>query len=92
MFSIILGGDSVERRKPAPDALFKAMEFCRAEPGETVMIGDSLTDIEAGKAANTLTCAITGGFRPDEELLASGCDVLISSLIQLVDHFEPAGR
>lgn len=89
MFSIILGGDSAERKKPEPDALLKAMEFCGVEPGETVMIGDSLTDIDAGKAANTLTCAILGGFRPDEELLTSGCDVLISSLMQLADHFEP---
>jgi len=89
MFSLILGGDSVARRKPEPDALIKAMEFCRAEPGETVMIGDSLTDIEAGKAANTITCAILGGFRPDEELLDSGCDFLINNLIQITDHFEP---
>ena len=92
MFSIILGGDSIERRKPEPDALLKAMEFCRAEPGETVMVGDSLTDINAGKAANTITCAILGGFRPDGELLASGCDVVISDLKQLVDYFEPVTR
>ena len=89
MFSIILGGDSIERRKPAPDALLKAMEFCSAMPAETVMIGDSLMDIRAGKAANTVTCAILGGFRPDEELLASGCDYLISGLIQITDYFEP---
>ncbi|MCL2878212.1 MAG: HAD-IA family hydrolase, partial [Acidobacteria bacterium] len=87
MFSIILGGDSVERRKPEPDALLKAMEFCRAKPGETVMIGDSLTDIQAGKAANAVTCAILGGFRPDEELRASGCDYLINNLMQISDYF-----
>ena len=92
MFSVILGGDSVERRKPEPDALLKAMEFCRATPEETVMIGDSLTDIQAGKAANAATCAILGGFRPDEELLASGCDVLINNLIQIADYFEPLKR
>jgi len=89
MFSIILGGDGVERRKPEPDALLKAMEFCRAKPCETVMVGDSLTDIDAGKAAKAITCAILGGFRPDEELLASGCDFIITSLIQLTDYFEP---
>jgi phosphoglycolate phosphatase len=89
MFSIVLGGDSVERRKPEPDALLKAMDLCRAKAAETVMIGDSLTDIEAGKAAGAVTCAILGGFRPDDELRASGCDYLISSLIQLADYFEP---
>jgi len=92
MFSVILGGDSLERRKPEPDALLKAMDLCRAAPGETVMVGDSLTDIEAGKAANVITCAILGGFRPDEELIASGCDFLIASLTQLTDYFEPVSR
>ena len=91
MFSIILGGDSVERRKPEPDALIYAMEFCRVAPWETVMIGDSLTDIQAGKAANTITCAILGGFRPDEELLASGSDYLINNLLQITDYLNPVG-
>ena len=88
-FAIVLGGDSVEHPKPKPDALFKAMEFCRATPAETVMIGDSLTDIHAGKAAGTMTCAIMGGFRPDEELRTSGSDFLIGDLSQLADCFEP---
>ena len=91
MFSIILGGDSVERRKPEPDALINAMEFCRVAPWETVMIGDSLTDIQAGKAANTITCAILGGFRPDEELFASKSDYLINNLLQITDYLEPVG-
>jgi len=92
MFSVILGGDGMERRKPEPDALLKAMDLCRAAPGETVMIGDSPTDIKAGKAANAITCAILGGFRPDGELIASGCDFLITGLIQLTDYFEPVSR
>ena len=92
MFSVILGGDSVERCKPEPDALLKVMELCRAKPEETVMIGDSLTDIEAGKAANVLTCAIRGGFRPDEVLISSGCDFLITDLMQITDYCEPVSR
>jgi len=88
-FSIILGADAVRERKPAPEALFKAMEFCGATPEETVMIGDGLVDIQAGKAAGTATCGILGGFRPDEELINSGCDVLITALPQLADHFIP---
>ena len=91
-FSVILGGDSVDRCKPEPDALIKAMEFCCVDPAETVMIGDSLTDIEAGKAANTITCAILGGFRPDEELINSNCDFLITNLMQITDYIEPIAK
>jgi phosphoglycolate phosphatase len=86
-FSIILGGDSVQNRKPAPEALFKAMDYCRALPSETVMVGDSAVDIQAGKAAGTITCGILGGFRPPEELHAAQCEFLITNLLQLADRF-----
>lgn len=88
-FSIILGGDSVQQRKPHPESLIKAMEFCQSPPSETVMVGDSAVDIRAGKAAGTTTCGIIGGFRPAEELRAANCDLLITSLLQLADHFTP---
>jgi phosphoglycolate phosphatase len=88
-FSIILGGDSIQKRKPDPESLIKAMDFCRSLPSETVMVGDSAVDIRAGKAAGTTTCGILGGFRPAEELQAANCDLLITSLLQLADHFSP---
>jgi phosphoglycolate phosphatase len=87
-FSIVLGGDSVQNRKPNPEPLIKAMDFCQTLPSETVMVGDSAVDISAGKAAGTITCGIIGGFRPEEELRAANSDLLITSLLQLADHFK----
>jgi phosphoglycolate phosphatase len=86
-FCSVLGGDSVRNRKPDPEALLKAMSACNALPSETVMIGDSRVDIEAGKAAAVLTCGVLGGFRPREELEAAGCDLMIENLIELATHF-----
>lgn len=88
-FSMILGGDSVQNRKPNPEALLKAMDFCQASPGETAMIGDSAVDIEAGKAAGVITCGIPGKFRAKAELKSAGCDLFIQNLTQLADHFHP---
>jgi phosphoglycolate phosphatase len=88
-FSIVLGGDSVKNRKPDPEALVKAMEFCGAIPSETVMVGDSRVDMEAGKAAGVITCGISGKFRPADELVQTGCDLIINTLPQLADFFRP---
>ncbi|HSW38712.1 MAG TPA: HAD-IA family hydrolase [Acidobacteriota bacterium] len=88
-FSIVIGGDSVKNRKPDPESLLKAMAFCGVLPAETVMVGDSLVDIEAGKAAGTITCGITGRFRPKNELERAGCDLIITRLPQLADYFRP---
>ena len=88
-FSIILGGDSTSKRKPDPEPLLKAMDFCKAASSETVMVGDSAVDMEAGKAAGVTTCGIAGGFRPAGELEASGCDLIINSLLELSIKFGP---
>ena len=88
-FCAIVGEDGSSPRKPDPALLFKAMDRCGAGPADTVMVGDSAVDIEAGKAAGVFTCGVLGGFRPREELEAAGCDLLIDNLRQLADHFRP---
>jgi phosphoglycolate phosphatase len=84
---LILGGDSIQNQKPHPESLQKAMEFCKAPPSETVMVGDSPVDMEAGKAAGITTCGVLGGFRPQRELEAAGCDLIIKNLLELSDYF-----
>jgi phosphoglycolate phosphatase len=88
-FSVILGGDSIQNRKPDPESLLKAMDLCKAAPSETVMVGDSAVDIQAGKAAGVTTCGILGGFRPAGELESSECDLIIHNLLELADYFGP---
>jgi phosphoglycolate phosphatase len=87
-FRIVLGGDSVQKRKPDPEALFTAMEYCNASPPQTAMIGDSRLDIEAGKAAGVTTCGVLGGFRPREELEDAGCDLILNNLLELPKYFR----
>ena len=88
-FCPVLGEDSTQTRKPDPTALLNAMECCAASPEETVMVGDSPVDIEAGKAAGVMTCGVRGGFHPTEELEAAGCDLIIGNLLELAVHFRP---
>jgi len=88
-FCVVLGGDSLARRKPHPDQILSALERCQASPRETVMVGDSPTDIHAGKAAGVLTCGLSCGFRGREELEAAGCDVIIDHFARLLHHFSP---
>jgi phosphoglycolate phosphatase len=88
-FCLILGGDGTLNRKPSPDALLKAMEVCAVSPSETVMVGDSASDIQAGRAAGVTTCGIPGKFRPRKELEEAEPDLLIDSLLRLADYFCP---
>jgi phosphoglycolate phosphatase len=78
----IVGGDAVTHMKPAPDALFLALDQLGVEPGQALMVGDSITDVEAARAAGIPVVLIRGGYTqaPVEEL---GADLICDSLKDL---------
>ena len=67
---VAMGETANIRRKPAPDAIFAAMELLGAEKESTVYIGDSEVDVESAKNAGIDLVAVSWGFR-DAEMLAS---------------------
>jgi phosphoglycolate phosphatase len=88
-FRLVLGGDSTRLRKPDPAPLLEAMERCGAGPGDSVMVGDSPVDVQAGKAAGVVTCGIAADAAEREKLTAAGCDLLISDMRELALYFCP---
>jgi phosphoglycolate phosphatase len=86
-FRTILGEETAHTYKPDPAQLNMAMKLCRAAPSETVMIGDSSVDIEAGKAAGVTTCGVTGGFHTREEILSYNPNLIIDGINELCDYF-----
>lgn len=87
-FCVVLGGDSLPSRKPDPAPILHAMSHCSAGPDETVMVGDSPSDILAAKAAGVYACGFSGGFRSREELRDAGSDLIIDTFPELLQHFR----
>lgn len=58
-FSSIIAGDDVTKHKPHPEAFLQTLKLISANPEQTLIIGDSATDIIAGKLAKTATCLFT---------------------------------
>ena len=67
-FDIVLGGDSLPTRKPAPEMLFAALDTC--PPEQVLYIGDSETDCETAQNAGVRFLLFTEGYRksPPEAL------------------------
>jgi len=61
-FAYIYGGNSFPQKKPDPIGLHKLMEDLQISARETLMIGDSDTDVLTGRNAGVLTCGVTYGF------------------------------
>lgn len=57
-FDFVVTGDDVEKPKPDPEGIYKAMDFFGSKPEEVVFLGDSNADIIAGKSAGVRTYAV----------------------------------
>jgi phosphoglycolate phosphatase len=86
-FRTIIGADSGLPLKPAPDAFLTIIRGLAVQKERTVVVGDGTTDIHAGKAAGITTCAVTYGFRSEEELRKAGPDHVIRSFPEIRDLF-----
>ncbi|MXN65993.1 HAD-IA family hydrolase [Stappia sp. GBMRC 2046] len=60
-FPHVFGYDSGHGAKPGPGMVRAFCDAARVAPGEVVMVGDSLHDMHAGRAAGTRTLALTTG-------------------------------
>ncbi len=88
-FGMIIGADAGLPLKPAPDAFLSIMRRLAVPKERTVVVGDGTTDIRAGKAAGIATCAVTYGFRSEEELRKAGPDHVIHEFSELKHLFRP---
>ena len=61
-FRYVYGGNSFEQKKPDPMGALKLMDQFQVREHETLMIGDSETDVRTGKNAGVWTCGVTYGF------------------------------
>lgn len=55
-FPVVIGGDSMPRKKPDPEPVFAALKQLDRKARRAIMIGDHANDLLAGHAAGTLTC------------------------------------
>jgi pyrophosphatase PpaX len=56
-FAVVVTDDDMELPKPDPGGLHSALEAIGVEAAETVYVGDSLSDLEAGRLAGTRVAA-----------------------------------
>ena len=79
LLRLTVWGDDVERVKPDPDGVLRAMSRLGADPRSTLVIGDSPADIMMGRAAGTGTAAALWGGSSRERLLAQLPDLALES-------------
>ena len=78
-FALVVGGDSVPHKKPAPDPVLQAAASLGVPPGDCAVVGDTEADVRAGKAAGARSIGVTWGYGTRARLEAAGVDYLIET-------------
>ncbi|MDL2259755.1 HAD family hydrolase [Deltaproteobacteria bacterium OttesenSCG-928-K17] len=84
-FDTAIGAGDVAEGKPAPDMLLAIMEQMQSDPGETVFIGDSVSDMQAAVRAGIRGAGVTDGGTSREDLLKAGAWQVRQNLSELSD-------
>jgi phosphoglycolate phosphatase len=76
-------GDDPLPRKPSPAGLLHLIDAARTQPRATLLVGDSLVDLETARAAGADFCAVAWGFTAPDVLRAAHPRFLIDDPLEL---------
>ena len=80
---VVVGGDTCERRKPDPQPLLFACASLELSPSQTLMVGDSINDVTAARAARIPVVCVPYGYNEGQDPRTLACDAMIESLAEL---------
>ncbi len=79
-FEIVVCGDTVAEKKPHPMQIKHAAEFFGCKAAEMLLIGDSINDAAAARAAGSAVFIVPYGYNEGQELRGLDCDAFIDDL------------
>ncbi len=77
LFEAVVCGDTCARKKPDPEPVLHACTLLDAAPARTVMIGDSVNDALAGRAAGTAVLVVPYGYNEGRDVRALDADGVV---------------
>lgn len=91
-FSVVVGGDSLPQKKPDPAILRYAAARLDTPLKACMMLGDSVLDVQAARAAGIGVVCVTYGYNQGKDIRHCGPDGLIDSLEELRFLLPPVCR
>ncbi len=87
-FEIVLSGDSLPEKKPHPMPLLHICRQFDIEPHELLMIGDSLPDVQAARAAGSAVFVVPYGYNRGVGAESLHADRVIASILDAARYIE----
>lgn len=87
-FKVVITGTDTKSPKPSPESIIKCSTGLDVEPRNCLVVGDSVTDVEAGKNAGAKTAAVLSGIFSLYELRKANPDLTLENVTELPDFIE----
>lgn len=84
-FETVLCGDMVARKKPDPLPLLKSAETLGVSATASMMLGDSMSDVKAARAAGFSIVCMSYGYNHGEDIRDYHPDAVIDSMAEIKD-------
>jgi len=82
-FAIVVAGDTLPVKKPDPGPLLHAADFFDVAPARSLMLGDSISDVKAARAAGFQIVCMSYGYNHGEDIRNYDPDAVIDSMEEL---------
>jgi len=82
-FAIVISGDTLPQKKPDPAPLLHAARFFDVGPDQALMIGDSVSDVKAARAAGFQIVCMSYGYNHGMDIRDARPDAVIDEMTEL---------
>lgn len=82
-FELVVSGDTLPVKKPDPAPLLHAARHFGVAPGESLMVGDSVSDVKAARAAGFQIVCMSYGYNHGVDIRTADPDAVLDSLAEL---------
>ena len=82
-FESVVSGDTLAKKKPDPLPLIYSAEQLGVLPENSLMLGDSMSDVKAARAAGFQIICMSYGYNHGVDIHDSNPDVVIDSMVEL---------
>lgn len=86
--SVVVSGDQLPRPKPDPMPLIWACGRLDVSPADTLLIGDSVHDFKAGRAAGCKVFLVPYGYNEGQAVQGLAADAIVDSILAATDLIQ----
>jgi phosphoglycolate phosphatase len=89
-FSIVISGDTLPKKKPDPAPLQYAADFFGCPPEAALMIGDSVSDVRAARAAGFRIICMSYGYNHGVDIRDAQPDAVVDKMTEVLPLLDKA--